>query len=570
MNKSRKYLSDIMKSRELFNLNVDTGRIKLIVGGTGIGKSQFIIGKFINRIVKPDINKKVLLLANRSTLVAQHKADVKELVKEELLFSDEHLENSFCKRFREICGNSNIKVRTYHSFSGMSEYALDSYDTIIYDEAHFIIQDGTFNDKCDLIFKRLMNLYKDSKNIIMITATEFELLPTLWLNEISEDKGTLEIYDYNKVLNWYDRIDMEFTSKKLEDLIKLVPEDEKALIFTKKSKSRIKSFAESLENADYMYSRWDNGNKDKEMEGKQNLLIKNKCFDSKYLIANSAIDNGVSINDEKLTSIILDNIYDMVQIIQMIGRKRFNELNENDRLKVFVITNHSQVKKDYDKVLFELKLYNDYLDLMENIKEYPEAKEELLLEFNNSNNKVWEDKYIHVIGKDTSGINARFFVRECYLAKIGFQKETFLKLNEISFEMNDLFNLKYGIQSFRNVNYQFAKHIVERYDKSISDVVIDKGKMLKTIQEKQKIQKAWNNDLIPYLESFIDVPLIYGSDEHKVFINELYNKYDIGNYRGDAKPTTINRKIKDMEFVIKTNRKTIDKVKKTIWNVIKL
>lgn len=105
---------------------------------------------------------------------------------------------------------------------------------------------------------------------------------------------------------------MEFTSKKLDELIKLVPEDEKALIFTKKSKSKIKSFAEGLGNADYMYSRWNNGNKDKEMEEKQNRLIKNKCFDSKYLIANSAIDNGVSINDEKLTTIVLDNIYDMV------------------------------------------------------------------------------------------------------------------------------------------------------------------------------------------------------------------------------------------------------------------
>ena len=566
----RKYLSDLMKGREMFELNIDAGTIKLIVGGTGIGKSQFIIGKFINRIVQKDIDKKVLLLANRSTLVAQHKADIKEMVKEDLLLSDEHLENSVVKKLKEQCGNSNINVRTYHSFANMSEYALDRYDTIICDEAHFIIQDGTFNDKCDLIFNKLMELYEYSKNIIMITATEFELLPTLWLNGISEESGTLEIYDYNKTLNWYDRIDLEFTSKKIEDLIKLVPDDEKALIFTRKSKNKIKSFAESLGNADYMYSRWDNGNKDKEMEAKQNLLIKNKSFESKYLIANSAIDNGVSIKDEKLTTIILDNIYDMVQIIQMIGRKRFDELNENDRLKVYIITNHSQVKKDYDKVLVELKLYNDYLELMENIKINPEAKEQLLLEFNNSNKKVWEDKYIHVIGKDTSGINARFFVRECYLAKIGFQKETFLKLNEISFEMNDMFNLVYGIQRFRNINYQFAKQIVERYDKSINDVVIDKGKMLKTIQEKQEIQKAWNNDLMPYLESFIDAPLISGSEEHKLFLKELYSKYDIGDYRGEPKPATINKEIKDMGFVIKTTRKQVEGIRKVYWNIVKM
>lgn len=101
----------------------------------------------------------------------------------------------------------------------------------------------------------------------------------------------------------------------------------------------------------------------------------------------------------------------------MIGRKRFNELNENDRLKVYVITNHSQVKKGYDKVLVELKLYNDYLEMMDNIKVNSEAKEQLLLEFNNSNKKIWEDKYIHVIGKDTSGINARFFVRNVILLR---------------------------------------------------------------------------------------------------------------------------------------------------------
>lgn len=138
MIRERKYLSDLMKSREVFELNLDVGVIKLIVGGTGIGKSQFVIGKFIKK--------------------------------------------------------------TYHSFANMSEYSLNTYDTIICDEAHFIIQDGTFNDKCDLIFKRLMELYKNNTNIIMITATEFELLPTLWFNGISEKNGTLVTYDYNKKL----------------------------------------------------------------------------------------------------------------------------------------------------------------------------------------------------------------------------------------------------------------------------------------------------------------------------------------------------------------------------------
>lgn len=133
--------------------------------------------------------------------------------------------------------------------------------------------------------------------------------------------------------------------------------------------------------------------------------------------------------------------------------------------------------------------------------------------------------------------------------------------------MNDLFNLVYGVQRFRNVNYQFAKQIVERYDKSINDVVVDKGKMLKTIQEKKEIQKRWNNDLIPYLESFIDAPLIFGSDEHKLFLNELYSKYDIGDYRGDPKPITINRDIKNIGFIIDTKKKQVEGIRKTYWNI---
>lgn len=568
MEKERKYLSDVMTKRDMFCLNTGD-EIKLIVAGTGAGKSQFIIGEFINRIVQPDINKKVLLLANRSTLVAQHKADIKKLVKEELTFTDEHLEESLVKKFRDMYGNSNITVKTYHSFADMNEYALYKYDTIICDEAHFIIQDGTFNEKCDKVFNKILDLHEDMKNIIMITATEFELLPSLWVKGVSFENGNLEIYDYNKEINWYDRIDLEFTSKKATDLLKLVPDDEKCIYFSKMSKNKIKKFAEGLGNAEYIFSRWSNGNKDLEMEAKQNLLIKNKTFDNKYLVANSAIDNGVSIHDKKLTTMILDNIYDMVQIIQMIGRKRFNPDNENDRLKVYVITNHSQVKKEYDKVLDELKLYNDYLEMNKKINEYPEHKEFYMNEFNNKYKKVWEDKkYIHVIGKDTSGINAKFFVRECFLAKIGFKKETFLKLNEISFDMNEYYSLPYELKTLRkNINYQFAKQLVNRYDKSISEVVIDKGKMLKTVEQKKEIQKRWETELIPYLETFINKPLISDTEEHKDFLKYLYERFDIGDYRGQAKVKTVNKAINEVGMNIKTNKKQIDGIRKTYWNI---
>ena len=571
MEKERKYLSDVMTKRDMFCLNTGD-EIKLIVAGTGAGKSQFIIGEFINRIVQPDISKKVLLLANRSTLVAQHKADIKELVKDELTFTDEHLEDSLVKKFRDMYGNSNITVKTYHSFADMNEGSLYKYDTIICDEAHFIIQDGTFNEKCDVVFNKILDLQEDGKKIIMITATEFELLPSLWVRGISFENGNLEIFDYNKEINWYDRIDLEFTSKKANDLLKLVPDNEKCIYFSKMSKNKIKKFAESLGNAEYIYSRWNKGVKDLEMEAKQNLLIQNKTFNNKYLVANSAIDNGVSIKDDKLTTMILDNIYDMVQIIQMIGRKRFNPDNPNDRLKVYVITNHSQVKKEYDKVLDELRLYNDFVDTCKSIKENPQNKDYHLNEFNKKHSKMWEDtKAIHVIWKDTSGVVARFRVRECFLAKIGFKKEMLLKLNEISFDTNEYYSLPYEMIKLRkNINYQFAKQLTDRYDKSINDVVIDKGKMLKTVEQKKEIQKRWETELIPYLETFINKPLISDTEEHKDFLKYLYERFDIGDYRGQAKVGTVNKAIKEVGMNIKTDRKQVNGVRKSYWIVERL
>ncbi len=556
--KKHKYLAEVMKTSEYKEIKERSGIVKLIVGGTGIGKSVFIINELIRDLTEGAFANNVLLLANRSTLVAQHKADLKQAEKN---LTNELVEEVANRNMKKAYGD-RVKVMTYHSLPKVDKDFLSKFKFVICDEAHFIVQDATYNEECDDILRILMERRASGAELILVTATEFELLPTLWLNGISVEKGNLKIYDYNKVINWYDRIDLFFTSKRVDSLALRVPHGEKCMIFTDKSK--MKSLCKKLEDADYIHSKWVKGKqKDVAMEKKQQQLVEDKKFHTKYLIANSALDNGISIEDVKFTTMIIDNVHDLVQIIQMIGRKRFNEVINSDRLKVYIVTNYQRIKREYDGVLFQIQMYNDYLQMQQDYKVEEPSTYPIVEEFNRKYQECWESEKLNVIKKDTSGITARFLVRETYLAKIGFKRDLYCRLNQITFDINDYYSAKMSFYDFRNVNYQYAKQIVERYDKSINDVIIDKGKALKTLSEKEEIRSNRANRLPVYLEGFLNYPIQLYSDIHQQFIHVLYKEYSIGDGRGQSiRIGSINTVINDLGYYI--SAKTVQKNKKRI------
>ena len=85
------------------------------------------------------------------------------------------------------------------------------------------------------------------------------------------------------------------------------------------------------------------GLKDEAMQAKIGLLVQDKRFTTQGALANKAIDNGIDLKDKSLKHIILLNQFDHVQIQQMVGRKRFDVDDENDRLTVWFTTEKKPV-----------------------------------------------------------------------------------------------------------------------------------------------------------------------------------------------------------------------------------
>ena len=268
---------------------------------------------------------------------------------------------------------------------------------------------------------------------------------------------------------------------------------------------------------------------------------------------------------------IIDNVHDLVQIIQMIGRKRFNEHVHSDRLKVYIVTNYQRIKREYDGVLFQIQMYNDYLQMQQDYKAEEPSTYPVVEEFNRKYQECWESEKLNVIKKDTSGITARFLVRETYLAKIGFKRDLYCRLNQITFDINDYYSYKMSVYDFRNVNYQYAKQIVERYDKSINDVVIDKGNALETLSKKEEIRSNRANSLPAYLEGFLNYPIQLYSDMHHQFIHVLYKEYSIGDGRGQSiRIGSINRVINDLGFYISAKTVQVAGERNTYWNISRI
>ena len=106
------HISDIIPPSE-FEANWVVGSKILISAGTGTGKTHFIMNQLYNHCVVNE--KNALVLANRTNLVNQWKAD--------------YLEQK-----------TNYKIATYQSYEKIAlggELSLNDYQFIVLDECHY-------------------------------------------------------------------------------------------------------------------------------------------------------------------------------------------------------------------------------------------------------------------------------------------------------------------------------------------------------------------------------------------------------------------------------------------------
>ncbi|MBK0009897.1 DEAD/DEAH box helicase family protein [Bacillus sp. S35] len=354
------YLAEILSTEEKENLFKING-LKLCVAPTGSGKTYLIVEEMKNEyqaMKAPFGMKRVLLLVNRSALLEQY-----------LKAIDETFLETFETDGYYVYRNS-VHVYSYQTAQrriDKDEEFLKAFDLIIMDEAHYFLQDS-WNGTTDDVFTQIIERSKDIP-CTMFTATPEELIDYVKVRDIEVDK-----IDYSHELGFNERIECIATNKDFHDIINNIPVTEKYILFVNSSysKKKIETLSEELSSdircVGFYHSKWISRNGQfqiiKEMKAKYQKLVDLHKFDEDGAVANAAVDNGVDFKDEDLKHIILLDHYDPVTMKQMIGRKRFNINNPDDKLKVWVVnTDRVFLQREKELALEQIMMYEAYKNL---------------------------------------------------------------------------------------------------------------------------------------------------------------------------------------------------------------
>lgn len=294
---------------------------------TGTGKSSFILDKLFPFAAESNYN--ILYLANRSALNQQiknavaRKLEVKgKIKKDEATF---YLPESFC------C----LTVINYQAISLDStalETFLSDYAYIVFDEAHFFVEDSLFNAKTGLLLKSVLDASPDAVWIFLSAALDGseELLlaaadkiqPN---NLIDANLNKLVLRDHRIVYknNYQSAVYTPSFFRGIDDLMPVINRTvgEKWLIFVssiqrgkalqqriKKETGRKAVFLSSENKAD---KRW-------------KTLSTEERYDEDVLITTKVLDNGVNISDKGVRHIVIP-FCDQTEFMQMLGRRRTAE-----------------------------------------------------------------------------------------------------------------------------------------------------------------------------------------------------------------------------------------------------
>lgn len=294
---------------------------------TGTGKSSFVLDKLFPFAAEKNYN--ILYLANRSALNQQirnavaRKLKVKEKIKkDEATF---YLPESFC------C----LTVINYQAISLDStalETFLSDYAYIVFDEAHFFVEDSLFNAKTGLLLKSVLDASPDAVWIFLsatldgseelLLAAADKIQPN---NLIDANLNKLVLRDYRIVYknNYQSAVYTPSFFRGIDDLMPVINRTvgEKWLIFVssiqrgKALQQRIKKEtgrkAVFLSSENKAGKRWE-------------MLSAEERYDEDVLIATKVLDNGVNIRDEDVRHIVIP-FCDRTEFMQMLGRRRTHE-----------------------------------------------------------------------------------------------------------------------------------------------------------------------------------------------------------------------------------------------------
>ncbi|PFY01670.1 DEAD/DEAH box helicase family protein [Bacillus toyonensis] len=579
----KNYITDVISKENVEDI-LKPG-FSLVASPTGTGKSTFIIGELIRPMFKNERygfgigqyhafpSSNALLLSNRTAVRIKTEEDVTDLYEK-----------------MGIIPSSNVDVNSYQKVSTKDTInAIDEADVIICDESHYFIADA-WNLTTVGIMLKLIEVSK-TKPVILFTATPQLILEYFKFRNIHMNT----FLDYRKELGWENRMDFICSNKPLKEILKDIPKGEKWLVFVEDGKSRkmIKRLCEQLNeegyDVEYYHSMWIQtrdgkftGLKDEAMQAKIGLLVQDKRFTTQGALANKAIDNGIDLKDKSLKHIILLNQFDHVQIQQMVGRKRFDVDDENDRLTVWFTTEKKPVlsntyKKLNDAIDICVKYKNYHDDMIDKFRYSTKVEFEMNeVEFTDEKlekttlekvYKMFLEKYEDEEMEERLAklkLNRHHLQNEHYVGLLTFQKKYITPLlKEDQLEETDETGVSKSImKKFIVRNYQtLVKELFGRLSKLLWSSTYD--------AKQQEFNNRVANELTPYLESLEGIQLM---NETKRDFEAQISYYFGASKKNDrlASFTNINKFIREHDFLVNKTRKTISGEKTTIWTIEKI
>lgn len=333
----------------------NSGDIVLIECQTGTGKTWFVKNVLTDYLLE---HERLLFVCNRTNLKRQLKKDL--LNKYGIPIPTDENGNTDLERLDNITKIENIVITSYHAiqnsiikqFYDGEQCDIGQFEYIILDECHYLMTDGSYNNKCMLAYDKLVKEHQHNSIKIFISATMEEIKPTIYKNvaKIMGEKPRIFEYstgiDYSYVHpKYFDSIDT------IINLIKNDMSEEKWLIFVSKIDDG-KYFLQNL--GEDICSLIVAGSKTDELKS----IINNSKFEKKVLVTTKALDNGINIEDSQLVNIVI-MAWDKTTFIQMLGRKRYT-IDNCQEINLYIM---KRMKKSfiskvmhYDQLLDEINL----------------------------------------------------------------------------------------------------------------------------------------------------------------------------------------------------------------------
>lgn len=308
---------------------------------TGVGKTTFVLQQLVPEAKSR--GKEVLFLSNRTVLRDQ----IKNIVARQQGIPED---TEFLKDVEEFDGitlASYQKIQAIQEQSCMNPYEdAKRYLYVVFDEAHYILEDSLFNPRiiylekflkdCSMVKVFMSATISEVQDYLLHTqyadkrfGVEKEIISNYVSRELLKTYGFYSgSYSYLWYVNYPEQrrnVTVKYFDNFEQIATRINNSDEKWLIFIG-NKNKAGDWANGIERACEIISA-----EYKESEVVADIIC-NEKFETDVLITTKLLDNGVNFKDSQLKNIVLDTISE-TEFIQMLGRKR---LKENEKITLYI------------------------------------------------------------------------------------------------------------------------------------------------------------------------------------------------------------------------------------------